>query len=149
MPIVSVSRSGGFFLLVVSGQLGSCLRIVFGIIDLFRVTWTGVIFNQAGADTKLLSCGDVLVFCGRPVRHIPVSDGGQAVMVNALRGAGGIWAPALIQNIAFMFVMLPLAWWLAIENGRGAMGLFEATLVATLLSLTMLSVRFRQISRNT
>ena len=69
-------------------------------------------------------------------------------MVNALRGAGGIWAPALIQNIAFMAFMLPLGWWLAIESGHGAIGLYEATFAATILSLVMLSVRFGLVSRS-
>ena len=133
--------------LQLAGWTGLGVNLVFmGLIGVLFILFPVLFSSIYTSDTAVIAVAAPLIaFCGIAI----ISDGGQAVMVNALRGAGSIWAPALIQNIAFMFVMLPLAWWLAIENGRGAMGLFEATLVATLLSLTMLSVRFRQISRNT
>lgn len=95
-------------------------------------------------DTAVITlAAPMIAFCGIVI----VADGGQSVMVNALRGAGGIWAPALIQNIAFLLFMLPLGWWLAIAQGRGGMGLYEAIFAATILSLLMLSIRFAMVSR--
>lgn len=79
---------------------------------------------------------------------IIIADGGQAVMVSALRGAGGIWAPAVIQNFAFMIVLVPFGWWLAIVSERGALGLYEALLIATTMSMLLLSARFLKISRS-
>jgi len=76
------------------------------------------------------------------------ADGGQAVMVNALRGAGGIWAPAVIQNIAFLGIMVPLGWWFAIDREFGAIGLYYAILVGSSFSLLMLAARFQWVSRS-
>lgn len=80
----------------------------------------------------------LIIICG----FVIIADGGQAVMINALRGAGGIWGPALIQNFSFLLVMVPLGWWLAIKNNYGAIGLYEAILIATIVSLLLLSFRF-------
>ena len=85
----------------------------------------------------------LIVLCG----IIVITDGGQAVMVNALRGSGGIWAPALIQNLAFILVMVPLGWWFAINKNGGPIQLYEAILVGTSLSLILLAFRFSWISR--
>jgi MATE family multidrug resistance protein len=92
----------------------------------------------------IIQATPLITFCG----IIIIADGGQAVMVNALRGAGGIWAPALIQNFSFMVVMVPLGWWLAINSGSGSIGLYEAIFIATTLSLLLLSLRFMRISLN-
>ena len=91
----------------------------------------------------IIQAAPLITFCSIVI----IADGGQAVMVNALRGAGGIWAPALIQNFSFMLVMVPLGWWLAINNSSGAIGLYEAILIATILSLLLLSLRFMRVSR--
>lgn len=91
----------------------------------------------------IIQAAPLIAFCG----IIIIADGGQAVMVNALRGSGGIWAPALIQNFAFMVVMVPLGWWLGINSGGGAIGLYEAIFMGTILSLVMLSARFVRVSR--
>lgn len=91
----------------------------------------------------IIQAAPLIAFCS----IIIIADGGQCVMVHALRGSGGIWAPALIQNFAFMVIMVPLGWWLAINSGGGAMGLYEAIFLATILSLVMLSARFLRVSR--
>lgn len=85
----------------------------------------------------------LIVLCG----IIVITDGGQAVMVNALRGSGGIWAPALIQNLAFILVMVPMGWWFAINKNGGPIQLYEAIFVGTSLSLILLAFRFSWISR--
>jgi len=85
----------------------------------------------------------LIAFCG----YVVVVDGGQAVMVNALRGAGGIWAPALIQTSAFIGVMVPLAWWFAVQQGHGAIGLYWAVVAGTMTSFAMLAARFQWVSR--
>ena len=84
----------------------------------------------------------LIIFCG----FVIIVDGGQVVMINALRGAGGIWAPALIQIFSFLIVMVPLGWWLAIKNGYGGMGLYEAIFFAAILSLSLLSLQFMNLN---
>ena len=83
----------------------------------------------------------LITFCS----FVIIADGGQAVMINALRGAGGLWAPALIQNFSFLVVMVPLGWLMAINYGYGGIGLYQAILAATILSLSLLSFRFKYL----
>lgn len=131
--------------LQLAGWTGLALNTAFmGIIGLMFGLTPGVLASVYSNDgTVLALAAPLIAFSGIVI----VSDGGQSVMVNALRGSGGIWAPALIQNFSFMVVMLPLGWWLAIKNGGGSMGLFEAVFIATIVSLILLSLQFLRISR--
>ena len=122
--------------------VNSLFMVVIGIgFGLFAESLASVYTND---NAVIIQAAPLITFCGIVI----VVDGGQAVMVNALRGAGGIWAPALIQNFAFMVVMVPLGWWLAISNNFGAIGLYEAILIATIISLLLLFLRFMQVSQN-
>ncbi len=78
---------------------------------------------------------------------ILVVDGGQGVMANALRGRGEIWAPTALHTTSYLGIMIPLAWILAFALGRGAAGLFEAILVASIVSVSLLSARFAWLGR--
>ncbi len=131
--------------LQLAGWTGLAVNTVFmGLIGLSFGLFPVLLSSAYSSDTEVISIAATLIaFCGIVI----IADGGQSVMVNAVRGAGGIWAPALIQNIAFLLVMLPLGWWLAIEKGHGAIGLYEAVFFATILSLLLLSARFLAVSR--
>jgi MATE family multidrug resistance protein len=71
-----------------------------------------------------------------------IADGGQSVMAHALRGCGETWVPAALHVIAYIVIMIPLAWYLALPAGRGAIGLFEAILIASIVSAALASIRF-------
>ncbi|MBC8267770.1 MAG: MATE family efflux transporter [Rhodospirillaceae bacterium] len=131
--------------LQLAGWTGLAVNVVFmGLIGLMFGLFSDLLASAYSNDPAVITAAAPLVaFCG----IIIIADGGQAVMVNALRGAGGIWAPALIQNFAFMIVLAPLGWWLGIANEGGAIGLYEAIFTATILSLFLLSVRFLKVSR--
>ena len=75
---------------------------------------------------------------------ILIVDAGQGVMANALRGRGETWAPMLLHTISYLGVMIPLAYLLAFPVGadRGVLGLFEATFIASVVSIALLSARF-------
>jgi MATE family multidrug resistance protein len=77
-----------------------------------------------------------------------IADGGQSVMAHALRGCGETWVPAALHVIAYLVVMIPLAWYLALRAGHGAIGLFESILVASIISLILAAIRFWYLSRN-
>lgn len=81
------------------------------------------------------------------VALVLVPDGGQVVMMFALRGAGDAWAPTALHLISYLVVMIPLAWLLAFTFGRGADGLIEAIAIASVVSLSILAVRFFLVSR--
>ncbi len=81
------------------------------------------------------------------VSIVVVADGGQSVMAHALRGRGETWSPAAMHVVSYLLIMIPLAWYLAHAIDRGARGLFEAILIASLVSLTLLSFQFWRLSR--
>ena len=144
---VSIARGrGDWDDLKLAGWTGFAVNTVFmGVISIGFGLFPETLASVYTKDTAvIIQTIPLITFCGVVI----IADGGQAVMVNALRGAGGIWAPALIQNFSFMVVMVPLGWWLAIRNSFGAIGLYEAILIATILSLLLLSLRFIRASRN-
>lgn len=80
------------------------------------------------------------------IAYVTVFDGGQAVISMGLRGLGETWWPTAIQAIAYLGLMLPLSWFLAMVLGRGLIGLLEATLVASIFSVVAQSLRFWQLT---
>jgi MATE family multidrug resistance protein len=78
---------------------------------------------------------------------ILIADGGQGVMANALRGRGETWGPTLLHTTSYVVIMIPLGWLLAFPLGRGAVGLYEAILIASVVSVTLLSARFAWLGR--
>jgi MATE family multidrug resistance protein len=78
---------------------------------------------------------------------ILIADGGQVVMANALRGRGDTWVPTALHFFSYFGVMIPVAAVLALWLDRGVLGLFEGILIASIVSITVLSVRFHVLSR--
>ncbi len=76
-------------------------------------------------------------------------DGGQVVLSNACRGRGDSWAPTLINLVSYWFLMVPLAWALAILDGRGLSGIYQAILLASVTAMTALCLRFHVQVRST
>ena len=85
----------------------------------------------------------VLVLAGL----LPVFDGGQTLMLNALRGCADAWIPTALQAFAFIGCMVPLSLLLAFRLERGVAGLFEAVILSTAISLGLLCARFVMLSR--
>lgn len=75
------------------------------------------------------------------------ADGAQTVMSNALRSRGDVHPPTFMQAFSYLVVMLPLCWFLAFPLGRGAEGLMEGILVASLVAATILTARFYWLAR--
>ncbi len=69
-------------------------------------------------------------------------DGGQATISMGLRGLGETWWPTAIQMFSYLGVMLPLAIWLGLATGRGLVGLMEAVLAASIVSVSLQTLRF-------
>jgi MATE family multidrug resistance protein len=76
-----------------------------------------------------------------------VFDGMMGASLGALRGAGDVWAPLLIQAGVFWLVSVPLAALLGLRLGFGAQGLMLGILAGVALSLAALAARFRIVSR--
>ena len=74
-----------------------------------------------------------------------VTDGGQAVIANALRGRQDVWTACIMQALAFLGIMVPLTWILAFPAGNGAAGLFQGVLIAATVSIFLLGARLHQL----
>lgn len=79
---------------------------------------------------------------------VVVPDGGQVVMAYALRGAGDAWVPTASHMFSYLAVMIPTGWLLAFAAGHGTAGLLEAIAFASLVSLAILVLRFRAVTRD-
>ncbi|MBV6658610.1 MAG: MATE family efflux transporter [Devosiaceae bacterium] len=76
-----------------------------------------------------------------------VADGGQTVLNHACRGRGDTWLPTLLHLCSYWLVMVPLAWVLGIALDGGPVGLYQAIMVSSFVSLVSMGVRFRLLSR--
>jgi MATE family multidrug resistance protein len=65
---------------------------------------------------------------------VTIFDGLQAVGSMALRAQGVVWIPTAIHVGSYIFVMLPLCWWLALHQGQGVWGVFIGISVASVLA---------------
>lgn len=73
-------------------------------------------------------------------------DSAQTVIGNGLRGRRDVWTPTALYFFSYIIVMIPLAYYLAFPLGRGAEGLFESTVIASLISFVLLLIRFYYLS---
>lgn len=76
-----------------------------------------------------------------------IADGGQMVIASALRGAGETWMPTAMHVVSYVLVMIPACWIFAFPMGYGAAGLVAGIIVASVVSVTLLTIRFWLISR--
>lgn len=76
-------------------------------------------------------------------------DTSQTIWQNALRGRHDKWFPTFSHFLSYVVLMIPLAWHLAFTRGHRAEGLFEAVIVASVLSTLLLAGRFVALSRAT
>lgn len=73
---------------------------------------------------------------------IVVIDANRVVMNSSLRGRGETWVPAMLNSVAFLIVMVPLAWLFGLHLGHGLDGIYAAVLVAGFVSFLLLGLRF-------
>ena len=76
-----------------------------------------------------------------------MSDGGQAVIANALRGRQDVWMACYIQTFVFFGIMVPLSWFLMFPMGQGVAGAFQGVWIATMVAVVLLSWRFHRLYR--
>lgn len=77
---------------------------------------------------------------------LAVFDAMMAVTLGALRGAGDVWMPCIMQSIAFWLIALPLAYYLSVNLGYGVIGLWYGLGSGIFISLLLLIPRFYIIS---
>jgi len=65
---------------------------------------------------------------------VTVFDGLQGVGSMGLRAQGVVWTPTAIHVGSYIFVMLPLAWWMGLHEGHGVWGVFLGVAVASVIA---------------
>ena len=73
-------------------------------------------------------------------------DTTQTLWSTALRGRHDKWFPAWSHFVSYMVVMMPLCWYMAFNMGRRGEGLFEGFIIASILSVSLLTGRFIYLS---
>jgi MATE family multidrug resistance protein len=73
-------------------------------------------------------------------------DTTQTVWSMALRGRHDKWFPTISHFASYIVVMTPLCWYMAFNMGRRGEGLFEGFIIASVLSVTLLTGRFIYLS---
>jgi MATE family multidrug resistance protein len=73
-------------------------------------------------------------------------DGTQAVAVGALRGAGDVRAPLIVNLVAYWVIGLPLGLVLCFALGRGAPGLWWGLTLGLVVAAAFLTLRFARLS---
>ena len=111
-----------------------------GFLVMFPAAITAIFTDNA---TLAIAAAPLITFSA----YALIFDGGQVVIANALRGAGETWAPTAIHIISYFVVMIPAGWIFAFTLNLGARGLVGAIIVASVVSVTLLSIRFMVISR--
>ena len=78
-----------------------------------------------------------------------VADGIQVVAAQALRAAGDVLWPTLMHIFSYGVVMIPLGWLLAHSLGLGVNGIVLSVVIASLVSASLLAMRFSSVARRT
>ncbi|MFD1624485.1 MATE family efflux transporter [Azospirillum griseum] len=119
----------------------SALLAVVGVLYRLLPDQIGTIYTT---DPELLASVAPLIAFGA---WILIADGGQTVMANALRGRHDSWMPTALHFVSYAVVMIPVSALLVFGLDRGARGLFEGILIASVVSVSVLSLRFAHLSR--
>lgn len=75
-----------------------------------------------------------------------IFDGGQGVLMGALRGTGDVWIPSLIQLLSFWMVMVPVGALFSFVFDWGPRGLMGAVMAGVFVAFVALSTRFLIVS---
>lgn len=128
-----------------AGWVGTCLVVVpMGLAALFVVLFPETVIGFYTNDPT------VVPYALAALAVIPavcISDGVQAVLMGAVRGAADVWIPNLIYGVCFWGMMAPLGWWWGVGQGHGAPGLLWVAALALTVSAVLAAWRFHVLSR--
>jgi MATE family multidrug resistance protein len=114
--------------------------IAFGALIYFLAPWIARGFAN---EAELIAAAVPLVAF---VAFVLPADGAQAVLAHALRGRGETWVPVALHGFSYFVILIPLAWFLALKTDHGAIGILEAILIASAISMSLLAWRFHRLA---
>ena len=110
------------------------------------ITWPGAgLFASAYATEPGLRAAAAGALALGAVFFVP--DAMQAVLANVQRARGDVILPTVIHVGGYVFVMLPLGWWLAHRAHMGLAGCVWAVIVTSFLVAALLCVRLATTTR--
>ena len=118
--------------------------LVMALLGLPLILIPDLIASIFSTDLNLISAAAPLIAF---LFFVLIADGSQTVMAHALRGRSETWVPAALHVVSYLVIMIPSGWLLSNSLGRGAIGLFEGILIASLVSVSLLSARFWWLCR--
>ncbi|NKB55375.1 MAG: MATE family efflux transporter [Alphaproteobacteria bacterium] len=121
---------------LVAVLLGACGAVLLG--------WPEAIAAIFTSEPSLIAATAPLIALSA---YALIADGGQMVVASALRGAGETWMPTAMHVVSYVCVMMPACWIFAFPMGYGALGLVAGIIVASVVSVTLLSIRFWLVAR--
>jgi MATE family multidrug resistance protein len=128
-----------------AAAVGFGLTAVFGIaVGLAIWPFAGAIIPLYTSDAAAIGLA-VGALALSTVFYLP--DGMQVVTAQALRARGDVLVPSCTHLASYVFVMLPLAYTLAIPAGWGITGIVTAAIVASYISAGLLLGRFWMLAR--
>ena len=110
--------------------------VVFGLLP----DWLATLYT---ADAAVLAIAGATIVIGA---FAAIPDGVHAVLMGALRGASDVWPATVLYVFSFWVVMVPLGYWLAVLEGRGAVGLMVAVVIGATIAALLLGWRFWVVS---
>ncbi len=122
-----------------ASRLGVVASVLLGLVmatvlillrDPIAVTWLNG-SEVASAGAHLVPLLSVMLAA---VAFVTIFDGLQAVGSMALRAQGVVWIPTAIHVGSYVFVMLPLCWWLALHTDYGVWGVIIGISIASVLA---------------
>lgn len=121
--------------------LAALFCLGFGCIALLAPQMVLGIFTD---DTTLIGAATgVLFWVGLALTF----DGSQTVMNHACRGRGDTIVPTALHFCSYWLIMVPLGYLFAIRLEGGVAGIFQAVLIASVFSFTLLAIRFQVLVR--
>ncbi|MBT3926601.1 MAG: MATE family efflux transporter [Rhodospirillaceae bacterium] len=121
------------------------------LITIIMAFFTVLFFALGTSLAELYTDDPAVIFVAVPLIFIAgivlIFDGGQAVLMGALRGMADVWLPPVMQFVSWWGVAVPVAYVLAFHAGLGTPGLMWGFLAGALVSCTSLALRFTLVSR--
>jgi MATE family multidrug resistance protein len=128
-----------------SGVVAFWVMTVFGIVIALVVWPNSAVIAGAYTGNSLTLAMAIPALALSCLMYWP--DSLQVVTAAALRARGDVWVPTYTHLASYILVMMPLAWWLAIPQGMGIVGMVIAIVIASVISAGLLLARFWMLSR--
>ena len=114
-----------------STALGLVLALLLFVLrEPLAVTW----LNASEASSVGAHLAPTLAAMLAAAAFVTIFDGLQGVGSMALRAQNVVWAPTAIHIGSYVFLMLPLCWWLALHQHRGVWGVFIGIAIASVVA---------------